>query len=65
MHCEIKSRLDSRNACYHSLSNLLSSSLSSKDINNNYYYYYCYLLQLGCYPVAVVILLYTKYEIGY
>jgi hypothetical protein len=27
--------------------------------NNNYYYYYyyyCYLLQLGCYPVAVVIL---------
>ena len=24
--------------------------------NNNYYYYYYYLLQLGCHPVAVVIL---------
>jgi len=24
--------------------------------NNNYYYYYYYLLQLGRYPVAVVIL---------
>ena len=28
--------------------------------NNN-----IYLLQLGCYPVAVVILHYTKHEIGY
>ena len=27
------------------------------DNNNNYYYYYYYcLLQLGCHPVAVVIL---------
>jgi len=24
--------------------------------NNNYYYYYYYLLQLGCYPMAAVIL---------
>ena len=35
--------------------------LSNNDDNNNnnnnyYYYYYYYLLQLGCHPVAVVIL---------
>ena len=24
-----------------------------------------YLLQMGCYPVAVVIYMYTKHEIGY
>jgi hypothetical protein len=29
---KIKSRLKSRNACYHSVQNLLSSSLSSKDL---------------------------------
>jgi len=28
--------------------------------NNN-----IYLLQLGCHPVAVVIYMYTKHEIGY
>jgi len=35
--------------------------------NNNYYYYYYYyyLLQLGCHPVAVVILHVNKYEIIY
>ena len=33
--------------------------------NNNNYYYYYYLLQLGCHPVAVVILHVYKHEIGY
>jgi len=34
---EIKSRLKSRNACYHSVQNLLSSSLLSKDIKVKIY----------------------------
>ena len=33
--------------------------------NNNNYYYYYYLLQLGCHPVAVVILHVNKPEIDY
>ena len=33
IHEEIKSRLKSRNACYHSVQNLLSSILFSKNIN--------------------------------
>jgi hypothetical protein len=33
IHEEIKSRLMSRNACYNSLQNLLSSSLLSKNLN--------------------------------
>jgi len=32
IHEEIKRRLKSRNACYHSVQNLLSSSLLSKNI---------------------------------
>jgi hypothetical protein len=32
---EIKSRWNSGNACYHSVQNLLSSSLLSKNINTN------------------------------
>jgi len=31
-HVEIKSRLNSRNGCYHSVQKLLSSSLLSKNI---------------------------------
>jgi hypothetical protein len=34
---EIKSRLISRNACYHSVQNLLSSSLQSKNVNIKIY----------------------------
>jgi hypothetical protein len=34
---EIKSGLKSRNACYHSVQNLLSSSLLSKYVNINLY----------------------------
>jgi hypothetical protein len=34
---EIKSRLKSGNACYHSVQNLLSSSLLSKNLNINLY----------------------------
>ena len=34
---EIKSRLKSENACYHSVHNLLSSSLLSKNLNNKIY----------------------------
>ena len=34
---EIKSRLKSGNACYHSVQNLLSSSLLSKNLNINIY----------------------------
>ena len=30
--------------------------LQNNNNNNNNYYYYYYLLQLGCHPVAVVIL---------
>jgi hypothetical protein len=33
IHEDIKSRLQSGNACYHSVQNLLSSSLLSKSIN--------------------------------
>ena len=35
IHEEIKSRLKSGNACYHSVQNLLSSSLLSKDLKVN------------------------------
>jgi len=34
---EIKSRLKSGNACYHSVQNLLSSSLLSKNLKNKIY----------------------------
>jgi hypothetical protein len=34
---EIKSRLKSRNACYHSVQNILSSSLLSKNVKINIY----------------------------
>jgi len=30
--------------------------INNNNNNNNCYYYYYYLLQLGCHPVAVVIL---------
>ena len=32
------------------------NELDNNNNNNNNYYYYYYLLQLGCHPVAVVIL---------
>ena len=32
------------------------SNNNNNNNNNYYYYYYYYLLQLGCYPVVVVIL---------
>ena len=34
---EIKSRFNSWNACYHSVQNLLSSSLLSKNLKNKFY----------------------------
>jgi hypothetical protein len=34
IHDEMKSRLNSRNACYHSVQNLLSSRLISKNLKN-------------------------------
>jgi hypothetical protein len=37
IHSEIKSRLNSRNACYYSVQNLLSSSLISKNLNIKIY----------------------------
>jgi hypothetical protein len=37
IHEEIKSRLKSGNACYHSVLNLLSSSLLSKNVNIKIY----------------------------
>jgi hypothetical protein len=37
IHAEIKSRLKSRNACYHSVQNLLRSSLLSKNIKIKVY----------------------------
>jgi hypothetical protein len=37
IHEEIKSRLKSRNACYHSVQNLLSSSLLSKNVKIKIY----------------------------
>jgi hypothetical protein len=37
IHGEIKSRLKSRNACYHSVQNLLSSSMLSKNIKIKIY----------------------------
>ena len=36
IHDEIKNRLKSENACYHSVQNLLSSSLLSKSVNIKY-----------------------------
>jgi hypothetical protein len=42
---EIKSRLKSGNACYHSVQNLLSSSLLSKDLKIRYTeLYFCFVL---------------------
>ena len=38
------------------LSIVPSFIFNNNNNNNNYYYYYIYLLQFGCYPVAVVIL---------
>jgi hypothetical protein len=37
IHEEIKSRLESRNACYHSVQNLLSSSLLSRNVKIKIY----------------------------
>jgi hypothetical protein len=37
IHDEIKSRLNSRNACYHSVQNLLSSRLISKNLKIKIY----------------------------
>jgi hypothetical protein len=37
IHDEIKRRLNSGNACYHSVQNLLSSRLLSKNVNNRIY----------------------------
>jgi hypothetical protein len=37
IHAEIKSRLKSGNACYHSVQNLFSSSLLSKNVNIKIY----------------------------
>jgi hypothetical protein len=37
MQGEIKSRLNSRNACYHSVQSLLSSRLLSRDVKVNIY----------------------------
>jgi hypothetical protein len=37
IHAEIKSRLKSGNACYHSVQNLLSSSLLSKNVKVKIY----------------------------
>ena len=37
IHEKIKSRLKSGNACYHSVQNILSSSLISKNIKNKMY----------------------------
>jgi hypothetical protein len=37
IHEEIKSRLESGNACYHSVQNLLSSSLLSKNVKFKIY----------------------------
>jgi hypothetical protein len=37
IHAEIKSRLKSGNACYHSVQNLLSSSLLSKNVKIKIY----------------------------
>ena len=46
---EIKSRLKSRNACYHSLKNLLSYSLLSKNIKIKIYSIIILLVVLyGC-----------------
>ena len=40
----------------------IGNNNNNNNNNNNYYYY---LPQLGCHPVAVVILHINKYEIGY
>jgi len=53
IHEEIKSRLKSENACYHSLQNILSSSSLSKDAEIKIYKYrslnlsFCRGLKLG------------------
>jgi hypothetical protein len=40
---EIKSRLKSGNACYHSVQNLLSSGLLSKNLKVNYNFACCFV----------------------
>jgi len=45
---EIKSRLRSGNACYHSVQNLLRSRLLSKNVKINIYYYNFACFLCGC-----------------
>jgi hypothetical protein len=45
---EIKSRLKSRNACYHSVHNLVSSSLLSKNLKINIYKIIILVVLYGC-----------------
>ena len=54
MHEEIKTRLNSENACYHSVANILSSRVLSKDISIKIYVTitlpvtrFCIVLKLG------------------